>query len=127
MPEKNTSVLIVEDEVSLANMFAIKLRKLGMEVTVVGSGDSALELLAQGNSYDIVLLDVLMPGLDGFVVLERIRANPATKDLKVYIFSNLTQEGEQKKAKDLGATGFIIKANFSPSQLASYIQQEITT
>ena len=62
---------------------------------------------------DLILLDLLLPGLDGFEVLKRVRANEALKETPVIIFSNLGQKEDIERAKGLGANDFLIKANFT--------------
>ena len=81
--------------------------------------------MAEKEIPDLILLDVMMPKLDGFSVLEKLRANPALKDKPILVYSNLAQDIEIDKAKQLGATEFIVKANISPTELVTKIKSYI--
>lgn len=105
-------VLIVEDDEFLRSLTAKRLEKEGYEVAVAVDGESA-NGIAVANKPDLILLDLLLPGLDGFEVLKRARADEVTKNTPVIVFSNLGQREDIEKAKGLGANDFLIKANFT--------------
>lgn len=105
-------VLIVEDDEFLRSLTAKRLEKEGYEVVVAVDGESA-NGIAVANKPDLILLDLLLPGLDGFEVLKRARADEVTKTTPIIVFSNLGQREDIEKAKGLGANDFLIKANFT--------------
>lgn len=105
-------VLIVEDDEFLRSLTAKRLEKEGYEVAVAVDGESA-NGIATANKPDLILLDLLLPGLDGFEVLKRARADEVTKSTPIIVFSNLGQREDIEKAKGLGANDFLIKANFT--------------
>lgn len=105
-------VLIVEDDEFLRSLTAKRLEKEGYEVSVAVDGESA-NGIASEKKPDLILLDLLLPGMDGFEVLKRARADAATKKTPIIVFSNLGQREDIEKAKGLGANDFLIKANFT--------------
>lgn len=102
------AILIVEDEMPMAKALEIKLTKSGYQTKSVSNGQEALDELQAGN-YDLVLLDIMMPVMDGWAFLEHLK----TYDIKtkVVVTSNLSQEEDFAKARSLGALDFLIKSN----------------
>jgi len=92
------------------------------------TGEDCLRKLNE-NQYDLMVLDIVLPQVDGWEILERVKemreqgTNPKVNDLKIIILSNLGQKEEIKKGLDLGATGFMIKAHFTPSEVANEINK----
>lgn len=115
-------ILIVEDDTFLQGLSATKLTKEGFEVTPVGNGDDAAKAIDEVTP-DLVLLDLVLPGTDGYGVLKKIRENLKTRDIPVIVFSNLAQDEDIKKAKDLGANDFMIKSNFTLDELSEKIKE----
>lgn len=111
-------ILIVEDEKPLSKALSLKLSGSGFEVKVAGNGDEALEEL-NGTSYDLALLDIMMPKRDGFSVLEELKK--ASNKTPVFIMSNLGQNEDIKHAEALGAKGYIIKSNTPLSKIVEKI------
>ena len=109
---KKRVILIIEDDEFLRSLTAKRLEKEGYGVEVGVDGESGVAV-AEAKNPDLILLDLLLPGLDGFEVLKRVRANPALKTVPVIIFSNLGQKEDIERAKSLGADDFLIKANFT--------------
>lgn len=115
-------ILIVEDDTFLQGLAATKLSKEGYEVVTASNGDDAVHKLTT-ETLDFVLLDLVLPGLDGFGILEQIRKNEKTKATPVIIFSNLAEDKDIKRAQELGANEFMIKSNFTLDELAEKIGQ----
>lgn len=109
-------ILIVEDEEFLSDMYKIKFEQAGYEVVVARDGLEGFES-AKKEKPDLMLLDLVLPKLDGFRVLKKIRKDPAIKKIKVFILSNLGQIDEVNKGMAGGADGYFIKANLTPTQL----------
>ena len=109
-------ILIVEDEEYLSDMYKLKFEQEGYVVIIARDGLEAFES-AKKELPDLVLLDLILPKLDGFKVLAKLRQEPATKKIKVFILSNLGQSDEVNKGMESGADGYLIKANLTPSQL----------
>ena len=106
--ETKKKILIVEDEVPMAKALETKLTKEGFEAKSVPNGKEAIKEL-EANEYDAMLLDLIMPEMDGFSVLKQVKE----KGLKVSVIvtSNLSQDEDIKKATELGAKDFIVKSN----------------
>ena len=101
-------ILIIEDEKPLARALELKLTHAGFEAKVVFNGEDAIELL-QKESYALILLDLIMPKMDGFTVLAILKVKKI--ETPVMILSNLSQEQDEKRAKEFGAKEFFIKSN----------------
>ncbi|MCD8494967.1 MAG: response regulator [Candidatus Pacebacteria bacterium] len=96
-------------------------KKNGFEVATKGDGADALALINQEKP-DILLLDLMLPGVGGFEILEAIRNDATWRDLKVIIFSNLGEEEDIQKGEALGASEYMIKSNFTLDELVEKIQ-----
>lgn len=105
------TVLIVEDDAFLKKLLADKLRREGFQVEQVDGGKEALEYLSRETPI-IVLLDLVMPGIDGFQVLEEIRKDQSKKNMPVMVLSNLGEQENIERARSLGANDYLIKAHF---------------
>lgn len=114
MPDKHTSkkggkkILIVEDERPLAHALELKFGHEGYATTVCGNGADGLQE-ASKNDYDMILLDLIMPQMDGFTFLEELKGKK--KKAKVIVLSNLGQDEDRVRAKDLGAIDYFVKSN----------------
>src|SRR3989344_2457488 len=117
-------VLIVEDDNFLRSVTAKRLEEEGYAVAVAVDGESAL-VTAQDAKPDLILLDLLLPGLDGFAVLGKLKAHDDLKKVPVIVFSNLGQKEDIEKAKLLGAEQFLIKANFTLDDVMDKIKAEL--
>lgn len=114
-------VLLVEDDHFLRKAGEAMLRKHGF--TVVTAADGEQGLLAAGTEQpDLVLLDLIMPKMQGFEVLERLKADPATATIPVIILSNLGQEADVRRAMVAGAAAYYIKSNTSLSVLVDQVR-----
>ncbi len=105
-------IFIVEDDEFLRSLTVKRLEKEGYEVAVAENGDKAIDLIPKEKP-DAILLDLLLPGKSGFEVLEKLKEDGEIKGVPVIVFSNLGQREDIDKAKKLGATDFLIKANFT--------------
>lgn len=117
-------VLIVEDDTLLAQVMMDKFEKEDFLVNNVVNG---LEVQAKAVAFkpDIILLDLILPGLDGFEVLKLLRADGKTKNVPVVVISNLGEESDVRSAKALGVEDYFIKANISLEKLFKNIKKII--
>lgn len=113
--------MLVEDEVFIQELYAMVLKKEGFEVDVFGDGAAAVEAL-KTNAYDLVLLDIMLPGKDGLQILTEMRAMPQHKATKVVMLTNLGNEHVIEKTNELGITGYVIKADNTPSQIVEKLK-----
>jgi two-component system phosphate regulon response regulator PhoB len=102
-------ILLVEDEDSLANVYQTRLKAEGFDVKRVPNGEDALTSTLQYRP-DIILLDVMMPKVNGFDVLDIIRNTPEVGDTKVIMLTALSQEADRARAKQLGADDYLVKS-----------------
>jgi CheY-like chemotaxis protein len=116
----NKKILIAEDEKPLAKVLGLKLNKVGFEIEIVHNGTDAIDKITN-SKFDMILLDLVMPGLSGFGVLEKM--NELDIKIPVIVLSNLSQEGDEEKAKNLGAKDFFIKSNTPVSEIVAYTQE----
>lgn len=118
-------VLCVEDEHFISELYARALRRSGYDVTTMLSGEDGLRA-AQSNQYDIILLDLMIPGITGFEVLRRLRAETPDLKAKIIITTNLDQEDDSRAEIEKKADGYLIKAEFTPRQLVKIIDDIAT-
>jgi len=120
----NKKILLVEDDPFLVDIYSKKLQQVGFEVVCADAGKKALELFAK-DVFDLVLLDIVMPDIDGWKILSEIKEPPAHNKTKVIIFSNLGQKLEVEKGLQMGADKYLIKANYTPSEVVEEIKKII--
>lgn len=114
-------ILIVDDDKFLLNMYSIKFQKEKFEVMTVGDGAEAIAKLQGGFSPDAIVLDVVMPVMDGIETLEKIRQDNLAKNAVILILSNQGQSSDIEKAKKLGINGYIVKATTIPSEVVKEV------
>jgi len=122
MPKNNIKVLVAEDDKFLVKAFAVKLAKDGFDVIVAGNGNEAITE-AKKNKPDIILLDLIMPQKNGFDALYELKQDEETKDIPVIITSNLSQEIDIKRGKDLGADDYLVKSDTPIQEIIAKIKQ----
>lgn len=120
--DKKYKVLIVDDDKFLLDMYSLKFSESGFEVISAFGSVDALEKLENGASPDGILLDVVMPTMDGFEFLEKIREDNLAPNSKVIILSNLGQQSDIDRGAALGAVGYIVKANATPSEVVAKVR-----
>lgn len=121
--EKKDTVFIVDDDSFLLDMYAIRFTQAGYQVETASNADEVLTKLRAGLAPKVMLLDVVMPAVDGFELLEKINEeNLAPKTVKIYL-SNLGQEQDIARGKSLGAAGYIVKANSTPSEVVAKVKE----
>ncbi len=114
-------ILLVEDDPLLIDIYATKLKQSGFEVLIVDHGEKALKTIREQKP-DLVLLDVVLPNEDGWEILRTIKKDEELKETKVVVLSNLGQKEEVEKGLQLGAIRYLIKAHYTPSQVAQEAQ-----
>ncbi len=116
-----SKILIIEDDSFLSGLIVGKFMKLGFEVDSALDGESGLNKIVS-NKYDAVLLDMILPKIDGFKILEEVKKNPSLKDLLIIVASNLYDKNDIDKAVSLGAKDYIIKAYNSPENIVDKVK-----
>jgi CheY-like chemotaxis protein len=114
-------ILLIEDNFFLRELYERVLRKGGFEVISALNGDEGVQFA--GSVYpNLILLDIMLPKLNGIEVLKKIKANPETAAIPVYLLTNLGQEAIIKQALDLGAEKYLLKTNTPPDKLVAHVQ-----
>jgi len=125
MSEKK-KILIVDDDKFLLDMYATKFSEHAFEVDTAMNGGDVIEKLASGENHpDIMLLDIVMPGTDGFGVLQELKDKKLINGMTVIILSNLGQQEDIDKGLTLGAHGYIVKASATPSEVVVRVSEII--
>lgn len=123
MSTENTKILIVDDDAFLIDMYALKFTQNNFIVSTAFNGKEAIEKLTAGFNPDIILLDIMMPEMDGFEMLEKInKENISPKSVKI-ILSNKGQQSDIDTGIKLGASGYIIKASNTPAEVVSQVNE----
>jgi DNA-binding response OmpR family regulator len=124
MAESKGKILIIEDDRYISKMYQLKLSLEGYDVQVAENGKQGVDKVKEMMP-NIILLDILMPELDGFEVLKIVKGDDATKDIPVLIMSNLGQEDHIEKGMQMGAIGYIVKSQFTPSKVVDKIKETL--
>jgi DNA-binding response OmpR family regulator len=126
MANGKIKILLVEDDSFLREIIFNKLAKEGFDVTEADDGEKALGFALAGG-FDIILLDLIIPIVNGFEVLEKIKSQEDENISKVpvIILSNLGEEDDVKKAIDLGASNYLVKAHFTTDEVIEKIKKEL--
>ncbi len=119
-----TKIAIIEDDVAISQMYRLKFEAEGYEVQVAENGKLGLSLL-ESQKPDIVLLDLMMPEMNGDEVLSQLRATDWGKDMKVIILTNMGEQEAPEILKTLNVTAFIVKADMTPRQVADLVKQKL--
>lgn len=121
MTNEKHKILIIDDDEFLLEMYATKFKEEGFEVDIAPGGKEALEKIKNGPPSEIVLLDIVMPGMDGFELLEIIKKEGLIPTSKIIILSNLGQKDQIDRGLNLGAVDYIVKAYFTPSEVVKKV------
>ena len=116
--------LIVEDEELIGDLLQKKLRQEGYYASVARDGEAALKQIREERP-DIVLLDIVLPRLNGFEVLSELKKDEALRQIPVIIISNSGQPAEIEKAKELGVRDWLVKTEFDPREVLEKVQRQI--
>ncbi len=118
MAKKSEKILLIEDETELRELYEMLLKDAGYEVEAKPDGKSGLEAIEKGG-FDLVLLDIMLPFIDGLEILERLSKSDNSKQptKTIVLLTNLAQDQTIAKALELGVRGYMIKSDYNPEQL----------
>lgn len=114
-------ILLVEDELSVADLYKMQLEKEACSVDIASTGTDAITKL-KSNQYDLILLDILLPDINGIELLKQIKAVDTLKAVPVILLTNLAQDNIIKEGFKTGAVGYLIKSQLVPNQLFQEIE-----
>src|SRR3989338_523683 len=121
MANSMSKILLVEDDHTLTEMYALKFKESGLELLLAADGLTGLEI-AKKELPAVILLDIMMPKMDGFAVLTELKKDNSTKNVPVIMLSNLGQDNDIEKGKKLRANDYIVKASMTPTQVIDKIK-----
>ena len=121
---KPKRILLVEDDDGLANVYVVRLRAEGFEVRRVANGEDALAAAIEFRPH-LVVLDIMIPKVSGFEVLDILRNTPETANLKVIVLTALSQESDKKRAEDLGADEYLVKSQVVMADVINRIKYHL--
>ena len=117
-------LLLIEDNPLLTGMYKAAFEKKGIEVLVAHDGESGLTIVKERKP-SLVLLDMLMPGIDGLTVLERIKKDPQIADTTVVMLTVVQDEEKQKRARELGATDYLVKPDLELREIVERVMRHL--
>lgn len=121
---KNRKILLVEDDDALATVYLTRLTAEGFDVKRVANGEDALAA-AKEHKPDLVVLDVMMPKISGFDVLDILRNTPETANLKIIMLTALSQESDKQRAQSLGVDDYLVKSQVVIGDVVDRIKQHL--
>jgi len=116
------SILLVEDDPFVIDIYTKKLKMAGFSVRTARDGEEALRKLKEKKP-DLLILDIVLPNIDGWELLGKIKGNEGLKDLKVVVLSNLSEKIDVEKGLEFGIVGYFIKAYYTPTQVVKEIKK----
>ncbi len=122
MTQNKKKILLVEDDSFLISMYTTKFELENFEVVAAEDGEKGLNLAAKEKP-DIILLDILLPKMNGFEVLKELKNNKETNQIPIILLTNLSQKNEIEQGLALGAQDYLIKAHFMPSEVMDKIKK----
>lgn len=114
-------ILIVDDDTFLLDMYAFKFSQYNFEVYTAPGGLQVIEKLKDGLKPDIILMDIIMPEMDGFEMLEKINKDNLSPNSTKIILSNKSEQADIDRGNNLGASGYIVKANSTPAEVIEQV------
>jgi CheY-like chemotaxis protein len=124
--ETKKKILIVDDDSFLLDMYSLKFSQSGYEVATALGAEIALKKIQEGFDPDVMLLDIMMPGMDGFELLEKMKAENIAQSSVRIVLSNRGQQSDITRGESLGASGYIVKASSTPSEVITKVSEIIS-
>ena len=118
-------IILIEDDPFLVDIYSTKLKESGLSVDVATDGQIGLRKLKE-KKFDLLVLDIVLPHIDGWEILREIEKDEKFKDLKIFVFSNLGQKGEVEKGLKMGVVKYFIKAHFTPKEIVEEIKKALS-
>jgi CheY-like chemotaxis protein len=123
---KKHSIFIVDDDHFLLTLYSIKFKNAGFDVTTASNGEEAISKLKTGFIPEIMLIDMIMPGIDGLETLSRIRNEKLAPTTKVIVLTNQDQPQDIERARSFDIVGYIVKATTIPSEIVTEVNNVLS-
>ena len=127
MEGEKKKILVVDDDSFLLDMYAFKFSQNNFEVHTAHSGAQAIEKLKDGINPEVIMLDIIMPEMDGFEMLEKINNEKLSENSIKIILSNKGQQADIDKGNSLGASGYVVKVNSTPAEVVEKVIEILTS
>lgn len=127
MEGEKKKILIVDDDNFLLDMYALKFSQSNFEVHTSSGGNDAILKLKGGLSPDVILMDIIMPEMDGFEMLEKINKENLSPSSTKIILSNKSEQQDIDRGHTLGVSGYIVKANSTPREVIEQVESILST
>lgn len=124
MKKNHKKILIIEDDKFISEIYVSQFEKEGYSLVKAENGEDGLRMIESEN-LDLIILDILLPKMNGFEILEELNKNGTIAEKKIIVLSNLGQEKEIERAKELGAIDYLTKANFSFKEVLEKVEKYI--
>ena len=118
----SSKILIIDDDPFILDMYVLKFTDNGFTIETASDGKAGLEKISSFKP-DIVLLDVIMPKMDGFEVVKKLNEEKKEHPFKILFLTNFGQKEDVEKGMSMGADGYIIKANFTPTEVVEKVRE----
>ncbi|OGZ27269.1 MAG: hypothetical protein A2365_01610 [Candidatus Nealsonbacteria bacterium RIFOXYB1_FULL_40_15] len=125
---KKKRIFLIEDDLPTIEVYKMGMEQAGFDVSVATTGQEALEKIGEMNPEnrpDLILLDIILPDMNGIDILKDIRKHENTKDIRVFILTNYTSDELEKKGLLLKSQRYLLKTDYKPRELASFIEEEL--
>jgi len=120
--EAKTKILLIEDEQDILELYTLQFQNEGFLIVSADRGEAGLKL-AREEKPDIILLDIILPKMDGFKILKKLKSNSATRDIPVIMLTNLGGQRDVEEGQRLGAKDYLVKANYTPEQVVEKVRE----
>lgn len=117
-------VLLIDDEAPILTMYSESIRQAGFDLIIARTGDEGINL-AKKEHPNLILLDIIMPKVNGLDALTQIKSDSDLKDIPVYLLTNLPESASGNKPSELGADGYLVKASVEPDELVKIIKKAL--
>lgn len=114
-------ILLIEDDEFIRDIYNEEFIRGGFQIDSVGTGKEGFEKLSQ-NLYDLLLLDIMLPDINGLEILRQVKQNPSTRNLKIVLLTNLGQDAIIKQGFQLGADKYLVKMSYNPDQVVTEVK-----
>ena len=119
---QGNKILFVDDDPNIVSLYSAVFAQSGFNFSIAQNGAQALEM-ATNERPSLILLDIMLPDINGFDVLKKLKINPETKNATVWMITNLAEQINKETARSLGASDYLVKASFTPNQVCEKIKK----
>jgi len=120
MTDEKKKILVVEDDIFISDIYQVKFNQEGFEVAVAANGLEALKILENFRP-DIILLDIIMPQMDGIETLKKIKNDDKWKNIPIIMLTNISEKEKAEESEEMGVKDYLVKSQFTPSEVVEKV------